>query len=111
MSTTIKLVANDTKPTVNLTLTDTVTGDPIDLSAVTTVVKVYFRAAGTTTLLSTITCTKTDAVNGKVAFDFSGGVLTNLAAGAYEGEIEVSFNGATHTIYDKLKFRVRDQIG
>lgn len=111
MSTAIKLVANDTKPTINVTLTDAVTGSPIDVSAVTTLVKVYFRAAGTTTLLSTITCTKTDGVNGKVAFDFSGGVLTDLTAGAYEGEIEVDFNGAKHTIFDKLKFRVRDQIG
>jgi hypothetical protein len=111
MSTAIKLVANDTKPTVHLTLTDTATGDPIDLSAVTTVVRVYFRAAGTTTLLSTITCVKVDAVNGKADFDFSGGVLTDLEAGAYEGEIEVDFNGAKHTLFEKLKFRVRDEIG
>jgi hypothetical protein len=104
----IKLVSGDGKPTITLTLTDEVTGDPIDLSAGTTSVIIKFRASGSTTLLDTIHCTKADAVNGIVTFDFSSGTLVDLAAGAYEGEIEISFNGQTQTIYDMLKFRVRD---
>lgn len=109
MADVIRVVSGDSKPDVTLTLTDEITGDPFDLSAVSTVVRVYFRAAGTTTLLSTITCTKTDAVNGEVSFDFSGGVL-DVAAGMYEGEIEVDFNGAKHTVYETLKFRVREDF-
>lgn len=110
MADTIRLVSGDSRPTITLTLSDDVSGDAFDLSAGTTVVRVYFRAAGSTTVLSTITCTKTDAANGVVTFDFSGGVLTDLAAGLYEGEIEVDFDGDTHTVYDPLKFRVRAEF-
>lgn len=107
---TIRLVSGDKKPTITLTLTDDTSGSPIDLSASTTTVNVNFRASGTTTLLSTISCTKTDAVNGIVTFDFSGGALVGLAAGQYEGEIEIDFDGSTQTVYELLKFRVRDEF-
>jgi len=109
MSDVIRLVQNDSKPEINLTLTDENTNLPIDLSAGTTTVVVKFRAAGSTTLLSTITCTKTDAVNGKVSFNFSGGIL-DVAPGQYEGEIEISYSGAKHTVFDLLRFRVRGEF-
>jgi len=104
----IKLVSGDTRPEITLTLTDEVTGDPIDLSAASVEVFINFRAAGSTTLIEAIPADKTDAVNGIVTFDFSTGALYGLAAGAYEGEIEISYSGDTHTLYDVLKFRVRD---
>jgi hypothetical protein len=107
---TIRLVQGDSKPDITLTLTNETTGLALDLSAVTTTVSVKFRQAGSTTLLSTISCAKTDAVNGIVSFDFSGGVLTDLTAGMYEGEIIIDYDGATHTVYDVLKFRVRDDF-
>lgn len=106
MADVIKVVQGDTKPLITLTLTDEATGDPFDLSAETTTVVVYFRAAGSTATPQTISCVKTDAANGKVQFDFSGGIL-DVDPGLYEGEIEVSLDGATHTVYDVLKFRVR----
>ena len=109
MSTPIKVVQGDTKPTITVTLTDETTGSAIDLSDASTTVSVYFRAAGSSTLLSTISCTKTDAANGVVEFDFSGGVL-DVDAGLYEGEIEISFDGAKHTVYNPLKFRVREDF-
>jgi len=107
---TIRLVSGDGRPTITLTLTDETTGDPIDVSAGTTTVNVKFRAAGTTTLLDTIACNITDGVNGIVTFDFSGGTLAGLDAGLYEAEIEIDFNGDTQTLYDVLKFRVRDEF-
>ena len=110
MSDVIKIVEGDTKPLITVTLTDAATNSPFDLSDANTTVSVYFRAAGTTTVLSTISCTKTDAANGVITFDFSGGVLTGLAAGRYEGEIEVDLNGSTHTVYDLLKFRLRSDF-
>ena len=106
MADVIKVVQGDTKPLISLTLTDEATGNPFDLSPETTTVSVKFRAAGSTATPQTISCTKTDAVNGKVQFDFSGGIL-DVDPGMYEGEIEVSLDGATHTVYDVLKFRVR----
>ena len=110
MSTPIKLVAGDSKPNITVTLTDASTAAAVDLSDANTTVRVYFRAAGTTTTLSTITCSKQDAENGVVEFDFSGGVLDDLDAGMYEGEIEIDFNGDTHTVFDVIKFRLRDEF-
>ena len=88
MSTPIKLVAGDSKPLVTLTLTEEDTGAVVDLSDANTTARVRFRAAGTTTNIATITCAKvTDGSDGKIEFDFSGGVLDGLTAGAYEGEV------------------------
>lgn len=107
---TIRLVSGDSKPDITLVLTDQSTNLALDLAAATTTVNIKFRQAGSTTLISTISCIKTDAANGIVSFDFSGGALTDLTAGMYEGEIEIDYDGATHTVYDVLKFRVRDDF-
>lgn len=107
----IRLVQGDSKPIIILTLTDDSTGLPIDLSASATTVQVKFRASGSSTLLSTIPCSKTTGGgDGKVQFDFSGGVL-DVDPGMYEGEIEITFGPAgTQTVYDILRFRVRGQF-
>lgn len=106
----IRLVQNDSKPSIILTLTDETTGLPIDLTLPTTTVVVKFRASGSTTLLSTISCTKyTDGSDGKVTFDFTGGVL-DVDPGMYEGEIVVDYDGDTQTVYDTLRFRVREEF-
>jgi hypothetical protein len=103
---TIRIVQNDNLPEVTLTLTDRQTGDPIDLSAGTTTVVVKFRALGGTTVLSTLTCSKVDAVNGVVRFGFPGTTL-DVPAGQYQGEIEISFNGQILTPFDLLNFTLR----
>lgn len=110
MTDVIKLVKGDAYPTITLTLTDEDSGDPIDVSALTTTVYLKFRAAGSTTLIDTITCAIVDGANGIVSFDFVGGALADVDAGLYEGEIEIDFSGSTHTIWDVLKFRVRDEF-
>lgn len=109
MSEVIKVVKGDTKPLITLTLTDEETGDPFDLSNETTTVYVNFRASGSTAEPQVIDCVKTDAANGVVQFDFSGGIL-DVDPGMYEGEIKVSLGGALHTVYDVLKFRVRSDF-
>lgn len=106
----IRLVQGDSRPVITLTLTNEATGLPLDLSQASTIVYVKFRAAGSTTLLSTIACQKyTDGSDGMVQFSFSNGVL-NVPPGMYEGEIEVDFNGETQTVYDVMKFRVRQEF-
>lgn len=103
----IRLVEGDEKPLIVLTLTDDITGTPIDLSAITTTVSVKFRKAGTTALLSTISCTKlSNGTTGQVQFGFSGGVL-DVDAGAYEGEVVIDYNGSVQTVYETLRFTVR----
>ena len=110
MAEKIKLVQGDTLPSIRLTLTDPVDGQVVNLSDPTTTVRVYFRAVCSATVLSTITCFKVGGgMTGVVRFDFSGGVL-DAPAGPYEGEIEIDFDGAKQTVYDKLKFFVREDF-
>lgn len=106
----IRLVKGDERPVIVLTLTDDVTNSPIDLSLSTTTIQVKFRKAGTTTLLSTINCSKlSGGTTGQVQFNFSGGVL-DVDPGMYEGEIVISFNGDIQTVYDTLRFTVRENF-
>ncbi len=106
----IRLVEGDEKPVIVVTLTDDQTGTPIDLSLSTTVVTIKFREAGTTTLLSTISTSKlSGGTTGQVQFDFTGGVL-NVDPGMYEGEIVINFNGQVQTVYDTLRFTVRENF-
>lgn len=111
---TIYLVQGDTYPEVNLTLKDSNTGEPsdpdtwsaIDLSAVTTSVRVDFLVRGSSTIVATADCTKTGSgVDGKVFFLIPSAVLA--AAGIYEGEIVIVYAAGSETVYDKLKLKVR----
>ena len=108
MAETIKVVKGDELPQIVLTLTDDTANSVLDLSLSTTSVSIKFRKKGTTTTLSTISTTKsTDGSDGKVTFNFAGGIL-DVDPGEYEGEIVVNYNGTLQTVYDLLKFRVRD---
>lgn len=110
MSDIIKLVQGDNLPEITLTLTDVNTGNAIDLSASTTSVNVYFRALGSTTVLSTLSCSKVNGgSDGVVKFYFPGSTL-NVDAGPYEGEVEINFNGQKQTVYQLLKFKVREDF-
>lgn len=92
-------------------LTDEYTGVAVDLSAVGTSVEMKFRAAGGTTVLSTIPCSIIDPEDGKIQFDFANGILGTIEPGLYEGEIQITFPvDAVQTVYDLLRFRVRQQF-
>jgi DNA-binding beta-propeller fold protein YncE len=102
----IKIVRNDNLPEITLTLTDRQTDIPLDLSDPTTTIYVQFRAAGGTTILSTLSCAKVDALNGVVRFGFPGDTL-NVPAGQYQGEIVIDYDGQILTVYDLLEFSLR----
>lgn len=110
MAERIKLVQGDNLPFIRLTLTDPSTGSAINLSDPDVIVRVYFRAAGSTTVLSTIVCQKVDGgTTGQVRFNFPNGTL-DVEPGPYEGEVEIDFDGQTQTVYEVLKFNVRSQF-
>jgi len=110
VSSKIKLVQGDNLPWIRLTLTDPQTGGPIRVDDPDIVVRVYFRAAETVEVLSTIVCEKVDGgANGIVRFNFPNGVL-DVEPGPYEGEVEIDFDGQIQTVYDVLKFNVRSQF-
>lgn len=107
MNERIKLVQGDNLPYIRLTLKHA-TGLPIDVSAA--IVQLFFRAKGSTTILSTITCTKPNGgTDGVVIFNFSGTSL-NVDPGYYEGEVQLNYAGTIQTVYDTLQFQVRAQF-
>lgn len=107
----IRLVQGDERPYIILTLTDDVTKAPIDLSVAGTTVYIRFRQAGVTTPPAVIPCTiLTPATSGRAMFSFVGGFL-DVPPGMYEGEIVIDYNGQTETVYEVLRFRIRESFG
>ena len=105
----IKLVQGDQRPYIQMTLTNP-DGSPVDVSNAGTFVTIKFRAAQSTTTLSTIPCLKVNGgADGVVSFNFPGTTL-NVPPGQYEGEIEINFSGEYQTVYDVLNFVVRQQF-
>lgn len=104
----IKLVKNDNRPIITLTvaLDD---GSLVSLVGATEVI--HFRKRGTTTVLSTLSCTHvTDGSDGKTYFKFTGAAL-DVDSGMYEGELEITYgDGDKQSVYDVLRFRVRDEF-
>ena len=88
MSEKIKLVQGDTRPALVCTITDDITGAPVDISGVT------------------------NGPAGQVAFyPASAPEMLQGAAGDYEGEIEITFaDSQIQTVYDLLKFKVREDF-
>lgn len=108
MAEKIKLVRGDTRPQLEITLTDESDGSAINITGAT--VRMRFRAAGTDTVLSNFTGVISDAANGKAVFLWPQGAL-DVEPGEYEGEIEVTFPDTTvQTVYDVLKFKLREQF-
>ena len=120
---TINLVANDTKPEINLVLKDSNTAatgltlDPDDSTTWAVIditdptVKVKFRALGTSNILDTMTCVKVAPfTNGACFMPWNADTLA-VSAGTYEGEIELTYtDGAILTLFDRLKFKVRSDF-
>jgi len=108
MATIYKMVKGDTGPQIQVTLTDEDTGAAKDLTGGS--VTLHFRAVGSTTVLFSRLLTLTDAANGVAVVQWASGDL-DQTPGMYEGELEVELaSGVIETIYDKLRFRIRDEI-
>lgn len=107
MAERIKLVRGDNRPYIRLTLKN---ADDTALNLSSATVRVRFRATGSTTVLSTIICSQPNGgTDGVISFNFAGATL-DVAPGYYEGEVEVDFGGEKQTVYDVLKFNVREQF-
>lgn len=125
MADKFRLVQGDTAPSINLVITDRSSGEPIDLTGATVIVK--FREVGAAIVKATLSC---DLLTGYVEEDGTiittppydvpgaGGrlrmnwSLTALDdAGEFEAEVEATFsNNQIQTAYDLLKFTVRPQF-
>lgn len=125
MAEKIKLVRNDSRPQLVVSLTDSRDGSPMDISDDNTIVRMKFRARGTTVLKDTLVALKLPGVvtaDGTIDYEdltpgrggrayFSWGETTlDGEPGDYEGEIEISFADGVQTIYDILKFKLREDF-
>lgn len=106
----IRLVQGDTRPALAVTLTDTTTGLPIDITGAT--VRLKFKEAGASTLTATITGSITSGPDGTVVFHWSSEPTSlNGDPGDYEGEVEITFSDSTiQTVYEVLKFKLRQDF-
>jgi len=110
MATTFKYVQGDTGPQIKVTLTEEDSGDAVDLTGAT--VTLHFRAAGEDEVLFSreFFVNPDTAENGVAVLQWETNDL-NQEAGAYEGEIEVVRNsGIRETLFDKLKFKIREDF-
>jgi len=120
-SQTLNMVVGDTLPELVVTLKDSKTAAsgqtldtdnsdtwaPINLTGAT--VRMRLREIGKTTITDTRTLTITNATSGEAATDFSASSFP--AAGTYEAEIEMTFaTGGIQTVFDLVKFKVRDDF-
>lgn len=106
---TIRLVRNDTGPQLRFTLTDSTTGNAIDLTSGT--VTLHFRAVNSDVLLFSRPATvMAPATAGIAVLEWEVGDL-DLDAGEYEGEVEVVVaSGMRETIFNVLQFELRDDF-
>jgi hypothetical protein len=108
--TRIKLVRGDTGPQVQLTLTDEATGAAINLTDATATLHMKAVATGAVVFSRPLFIAPTTAAQG-VALVIWGATDLNQTPGDYDGEVEVVFiTGMRQTVYDVLRFRLRDQF-
>lgn len=126
MAEKIKLVQGDTRPALVVSLTDQNSGAALGINGATC--RLYFRALGDTAILATLVGVTLPGIvladgtlsfaapynlsgsGGRVQFNW-GSTDLDQQAGDYEGEIEVTFpDGTVQTVYDKLKFKLREQF-
>ena len=110
MSTSYNYVQGDTGPQIRLTFTDEDTNTASNLTGAT--VTLHFRAAGADTVLFSraVYINPSTASNGIGVIQWQTNDL-NQDPGTYEGEIEiVRSTGLRETIYDVLKFRIREDF-
>lgn len=105
----IKLVKGDTGPLVRLALTSDNTGLPVDLTGAT--VTAHFKSVATGSFVFSRALTVLTPATQGIAVIIWGATDLNQTPGDYNAEVEILFSsGVRQTVYDLVKFRIRDQI-
>jgi len=108
---TIYLVQGDTGPQIFITVTREDTGIAVDVSSGTARLKV--RKKGTDTVLFTLVASDVgdNLENGNLYFSLDGGQLATIAAGNYEGELELTLADSTvETVYERVDIVIREDF-
>jgi len=107
---TIFLVNGDNKPQVQVDLTRADTNAVVNCVGATCTLKVRARGESATKFTVTASDSGNNLLNGKLLFTL-GANLTNIDAGAYEGEVNVVFNGGDiETVYELVDFVIREEF-
>lgn len=109
--TTIYLVQGDTGPQVFINVTREDTGTAVDVSGGSAKLKV--RKKGTDTVSFTLTASDigSNLEEGKLYFSLDGGQLATIAAGNYEGEVELTLADATvETVFERVEIVIREDF-
>lgn len=108
--TRIRLVRGDTGPQIQLILTDEATGSVINLTGATATLHFKSLATGTVVFSRALTIPAGTASQG-LAYVVWGATDLDQTPGDYDGEVEVVLqSGMIQTVYDVLKFRLRDEF-
>jgi hypothetical protein len=108
---TIYLVQGDTGPQIFITVTREDTGVAVDVSSGTARLKV--RKKGTDTVLFTLVASDVgeNLESGNLYFSLDGGQLATIAAGNYEGELELTLADSTvETVYERVDIVIREDF-
>ena len=110
MATSLNYVQGDTGPQIQVTLVDEETNTATNLTGAT--VTLHFRAVGETTVLFSraLYINPDTATTGVAIVQWQTSDL-DRDAGTYEGEIEiVKASGLRETLFDTLRFRIREDF-
>ena len=110
MANIFKYVQGDTGPQIRVALTNEDNDEAVDLTSAT--VTLHFREAGAESVLFSreFFINPDTAIEGIAILEWQEGDL-EVEPGTYEGEIEVvRSSGIRETLYDKLKFKIREDF-
>ena len=108
---TIYLVQGDTGPQIKIDVTREDTGLALDVSGGSARLKV--RRKGTEIVTFTLTASDIgdNLENGILYFSLDGGQLATIAAGNYEGELELTLGDSTiETVYERVDIVIREDF-
>lgn len=110
MTDKIRLVRGDTEPQVRIALTDEVTNNPTNLTGCTVTLHMRSVDTGLFVFSRPATINPANASTGVCYIVWEEGDL-DQEPGNYDGEVEVvRADGSVETIYDLLKFKIREAI-
>ena len=109
----IRVVSGDTGAGFIFLLEDEITGEPVDLSPVTTtaVFAVQLSYEGVFRTHEIAMPKVGDGRGGLIRLIWTGGELTGADAGDFTGEVRVTEDGDTFTVYDTISVVVRERGG
>lgn len=112
MAETIKLVQGDNAPQLKLTLTDSTTNSPIDLTAATVTLHVKPKDSSVLSFSRPATIINSQDAQAGICYIVWNNTDLDRAAGYYDAEIEIVWTptGIRETIYDMLVLLIREDI-